>query len=260
MYSIHVTNKTPVQVYIRLEQEKLSTMSPRFYLDLNELKSGKTREILHSYLVQSGFIVIPSRQTVPFPVDVANDGSRRNMYASLCDWYGSLWTMDFVMDCMQCRCLFVRSKRLLDQIQMTSYHLLPANPVPMWIPAVQQGSCTLPSIVTVGPQGIFFNSGSPSGFNGCSSMAVVLRNNVQYGSLVLVDTGHEFIRAYTGDPLPPHAVAVSVSEPEGSLYLGRVGVNMACTISTEGGKIKSFCCESGKFQSGEILVLTNDST
>jgi len=80
----------------------------------------------------------------------------------------------------------------------------------------------------------------------------------EQGGDILCDTGHEFVRAKTGDPVPPHAVVAGVSKPEGSLYLGRVGGNMACSISTEGGKIKSFCYASEKVQSGEILVLTND--
>jgi len=58
--------------------------------------------------------------------------------------------------------------------------------------------------------------------------------------------GHEFFPAKAGDPAPPHAVVTGVSEPEGSLYLGRVGGNIPCTISTEGGNIKFFCYQSKK--------------
>jgi len=69
----------------------------------------------------------------------------------------------------------------------------------------------------------------------------------------------EFVRAKAGDPVPPHAAVTGVSEPEGSLYLGRVGENIPCTImiSTEGCNRKSFCYQSTKVQSGESLVLTN---
>ena len=75
---------------------------------------------------------------------------------------------------------------------------------------------------------------------------------------LLKDTGHEFVRAKTGDPMPPHAVVAGVSVPEGSLYLGRVGGNIPCSITTENGRIKSFCYGSNKVQNGEILLLTDD--
>jgi len=75
---------------------------------------------------------------------------------------------------------------------------------------------------------------------------------------LLSDTGHEFFRAKAGDPVPPNAVITGVAEPEGSLFLGRVGGRLPCSISTGGGCIKYFCYGSKKVQSGEILVLTND--
>jgi len=63
---------------------------------------------------------------------------------------------------------------------------------------------------------------------------------------ILRNTGREFVRAKAGDPVPPHAVIARVSEAEGSLFLGRVGRNIPCTISTEDSNIKSFCYQSQK--------------
>ena len=40
---------------------------------------------------------------------------------------------------------------------------------------------------------------------------------------LLFDTGHQLIRLKSGDPLPPNALAVGVSDPEGSLYLRGAG-------------------------------------
>ena len=58
--------------------------------------------------------------------------------------------------------------------------------------------------------------------------------------------------------MPPNAVIGGVKEPEGSLYLGRIGGKTPCSISSEKGRIKSFFYGAKKVKSGEILVLTND--
>ncbi|KAL9969799.1 hypothetical protein ACROYT_G022058 [Oculina patagonica] len=55
---------------------------------------------------------------------------------------------------------------------------------------------------------------------------------------LLKDTGHEFVRASRGDLVPPNAVIGGVSASEGTLYLGRVGGNIPCSVSTESGRIK----------------------
>lgn len=75
---------------------------------------------------------------------------------------------------------------------------------------------------------------------------------------LLKDTGHEFVRASRGDPAPPNAVIGGVNASEGTLYLGRVGGNIPCSVSIESGRIKCFCFHAGnakQVQSGEILVL-----
>ena len=63
---------------------------------------------LSPYLVRWGFSLILPGQTMPFLVDVVNDGPRK--YASnLCFAY-NLWAMDFEMNCMRYGCLFVKLK------------------------------------------------------------------------------------------------------------------------------------------------------
>ena len=82
-----------------------------------------------------------------------------------------------------------------------------------------------------------------------------------YSGDLLSDTGHEFVRASAGDDVPPDGVISGVTQPKESLHpvadLGRIGGNIPFSISTEGGKIKSFLYGSNKVQSGEILVLRN---
>ena len=202
---------------------------------------------------------------MPFAVDVANDGTRK--YASLFvfnEVVSKLWNMDYEMNCTRYGCLFVESQSRLGKV----FHLTQANPEPVWISA-KQGDALSSNIVKVGLQGGLpvYLGRSSYGSRPCSVTVTsgnqfqnwAPLNDVPYPEQsgdILRDTGHEFVRAKTGDPVPPHAVVAGVSQPEGSLYLGRVGGNMACSISTEGGKIKSFCYISQKVQSGEILVLT----
>ena len=81
---------------------------------------------------------------------------------------------------------------------------------------------------------------------------------------ILQATGHQLYRVKSGDPIPPNAVIVGVSGTEGSLYLGRGGGKIPCSVSTEDGKIKKFFYPTGdetRFESssGEILVLTKDT-
>jgi len=265
MYSVYVSNKTEMQVYIRLQHEKLSGINPNFHHELDKLKDGKEKGDLSSYLVRWGFTLIPSGQTVPFSVDVANDGPRK--YASLCVAY-NLWAMDFEMNCMRYGCLFV-TRAVVNARSM--FHFNQANPEPLWSPANKGEVAT--NFVKVGFQDgvdVFFGRCSSNGaprsvsvYCGCLDSWKPITHlplRVEKSGHILRDTGHEFVRAKAGDPVPPHGVVTGVSEPEGSLYLGRVGGHIPCTISTKDGNIKYFCHLSSQFQSGEILLLTNDST
>ena len=76
---------------------------------------------------------------------------------------------------------------------------------------------------------------------------------------LLLNTSYELVRTRIGDPVPPNAVIAGVSDSDGTLYLGRVGGNIPCAISTDGDKTKYFCFHAAgvkQVESGEIVVLT----
>ena len=258
MFSIYVTNKSPQSVYIRLQHEKLSATKPSFYHDLDKSRGNATR-----HLVQCGFFKITPDQTISFPTDQAIGGTR--MYASLYA-ESTLWIMDFEINCTRYGCLFVKSdsvRYVPIYMHAPTYHLSQGNPEPVWIRA-KKGDALPPKILKAGP-GNYFGRLSSLGtpclvtttgreINQWFPMSGDIRNSGQ----LLRDTGHEFVRAKAGDNVPPHGVISGVSEPEGSMYLGRIGGNIPCSITAEGGKIKNFLYGTKKVQSGEILVLTND--
>ena len=251
MYSIYVTNRSSQSVYIRLQHEKLSTTKPNFYHDLDSAKENATR-----HLVQCGFFEIPPYNTISFPTDQAIGGTR--MYASLYA-LSKLWIMDFEMNCTRYGCLFVKSEECYYN---TTFHLSQANPEPVWIRA--KNGDALPSNILIAGPGNFFGRLSSLG-TPCKvtktgkqiSQWITMSGDIRNNGELLRDTGHEFVRVKAGDDVPPHGVISGVSEPEGSMYLGRIGGNIPCSITAEGGKIKNFLYGTKKVQSGEILVLTN---
>ena len=253
MFNIYVTNKSLQSVYIRLQHKKLSASKPSFYHELDKTKGNATR-----HLVQYGFCLITRCQTIPFPTDQAINGTR--MYASLYA-VSSLWIMDFEINCTRYGCLFIKSE---GSDHKPTFHLYQANPEPAWIPA-KRGDRLPSNIVKASPQNYFgrrsTNEGTPCkvtiGCRGTITICDAMTDLAEYNKCeLLCDTGHEFVRAKAGDGVPPNGVISGVSAPEGSLYLGRTGGNMPCSISTEGGKIKYFLYGTKKVQSGEILVLT----
>ena len=265
MYSIYVTNKSSIGVYIRVQQQKISSTNPSFCHDLNAIQSGvvRGRGTVRTNLLQWGFCEIAPDQTITFAVDITNEGPRK--YASL--YAGSkLCNVDFEINCLRYGCLFVKGAFPGYE---GKYRLYQANPQPVWIP-VEDGQPLPTKIIKAGTTAF---CRSPR--NGEIPLKVILaRNGRQFTTIYskelsyrepsfrsgsfLSDTGHEFVPANTGDPVPPHAVIGGVSVPEGSLYLGRVGGNTPCVIEIEKGKVKSFCYDWKKVQSGEILILTND--
>ena len=257
MFSIYVTNQSSAKsVYVRLQHEKLSATKPSFYDDLDNTEDNATR-----YLVQCGFCMITQDETISFPTDQAIGGTR--MYASLYA-ESKLWIMDFEMNCTRYGCLFVKSKA--SSYWESTFHLSQANPEPVWIPA-NTGDELPSNIVKAGPQNYFgrLSTATDEGtlcqitFTGSEIDIWHSNSGITHDSgELLSDTGHEFVRAKAGDDVPPHGVMSGVSEPEGSLYLGRIGGKISCSITTEGGKIKNFLYGTKKVQSGEILVLTND--
>ena len=254
MFSIYVTNKSLQNVYIRLQHEKLSATKPTFYHEVDNTKYV----CVVGLLVQNGFCLITPNQTIPFPTDQAVGGTR--MYASLYA-VSTLWIMDFEINCTSYGCQFIKSEEFNFK---TIYKLYQANPEAFWLPAKGGNPLLFLNPVKVSPQNYFgrlsAGDGTPCTVSTCGSQINAWHTTSGFcfntGEL-LIDTGHEFVRASAGDDLPPHGVISGVCEPEGSLYLGRIGGSMPCSISTEGGKIKSFLCGPKKVQSGEILVLTD---
>ena len=250
MFSIYVTNKSSQSVHIRLQQEKLSATKPNFCHDLDSAKKNATRR-----LVQCGFFVITPNQTISFPTDQAIGGTR--MYASLYA-ESTLWIMDFEINCSRYGCLFVKSKELNCK---KTFHLSQANPEPVWVTAYNENK--LPSDFVKACPRYYFGRLLDRGGTPCQ--VTVIGSQIKQWNCTMSGTLsasgellRDIVRAKAGDDVPPHGVISGVREPEGSMYLGRIGGNVPCSITTEGGKIKNFLYGTKKVQSGEILVLTND--
>ena len=258
MYSIYVTNKSDSFVLVRLQRRSISDEHPTFIDELEDKLRAEDKNVnVSPFLVKWRFCLIPPQQTMPFSIDLAHDGPRT--FATL--FVGSrLWIMDHELNFMRYGCLFVKST---PQALAAVYHLSQANPEPVWIPA-KNGDALPANVVKAGSQAYFgrsSNGGTP-----CSVIVTgseistwdAMQGYLESSGELLSDTGHEFVRAKSGDLVPPNAVIGGATEPEGSLYLGRIGGTTPCSISSEKGRIKSFYYGSKKVQSGEILVLTND--
>lgn len=213
-------------------------------------------------LVRCGFCVIPPNSPVPFPIDVRTEGPRK--YASMCDSndQNKLWVMDYEMNCMSNGCLVVNSKSHPERACYPNQ----GNPEPQWLAASTGNPLPAATIVkadsqvcfgrisNVGPCSVSVTGGGKLGM----WVSIEGKHEAQSGE-ILLSLGHEFVRAKAGDLIPPHAVIAGITEPEGSLYFGRVGGNKPCSIISEDGKIKTFSYSGTKVQSGEILVLKNGS-
>ncbi len=292
MYNIFVTNKSSGNVYVRLQSQKISTSNESFHQDLDRLTghdntkdSLKTKSSLNSYLVRWGFRNLPEQVTMPFAAEVA-DGETR-LYASLYA-HSTLWIMDYEVNSSRYGCVFVNSKGREEQgyhsprkgyvvtrSKQYTLYLSQANPDAVWIPAKKGDHAWTTDIVNAGIDAaegkLYFGRSSFYGTEPCkvatkiadgrtviNSWQTVTGEEVSSGEL-LKDTGYELVRAKIGDPVPPNAVVGGVNDPEGTLYIGRVGGNIPCSISTEGGRIKYFYFFSGKkkqVEGGEIVVLT----
>ncbi len=173
--------------------------------------------------------------------------------------------MDYEVNCLRYGCVFVKSdlhlaSPLSAQTTETLY-LRQANPELVWM-ARKTGDTFPGGIIKAGSNavgGALFNGrSSHDGTKPCTattkadkpdSLLVYSWFSVHGEELLsgelLKDTGHEFVRASRGDLVPPNAVIGGVSASEGTLYLGRVGVNIPCSVSTESGRIKFFCFYAG---------------
>ena len=275
MYSIYITNTTIKDVYIRFRHCAISGQNSTFHCELEELAAGNdeslyTRSSVNSYLVRWGFSIIPAYETVAFAVDLNYSGPQQ--YASLYAC-GKLWIMDFEVNSKMYGCLYIKGKQ--DGGGKWLFYLKQANPQPVWIPG-KRGDILPTNIISAGSdafQGkLYFGRLSlngtrpcrvttnvPTQHNALSTWYSVVDGVEQISGELLQNTGHEFIRAKIGDLVPPNAVIGGVIDPEGTLYVGRIGGSTPCAISTENGNIKNFCfyaVEAKQVESGEIMVLT----
>jgi len=211
---------------------------------------------------------------MPFAAEVHNDNAR--MYASL---YADskLWIMDYEVNCAMYGCVSVHQKTTisLGRFVELGMYLSKTNPNPVWIPIRTGDSVSGNAIIRAGIDAVEGHCYFSRLSSGCPKPCKVTSKRVE-GELVfdrwntvsgeqasrgelLEDTGHELLRAKTGDPLPPNAVIAGVSDSDGTLYLGRVGGSIPCAVSAESDKIKYFCFYADgakQVESGEIVVLT----
>ena len=275
MYNVYVTNKSEKSVYVRLQSQMISTLNESFHHELERLTGltvdSQPQQSVNSYLVRWGFCNIPAYVTMPFAAEAHND--EPHMYASL---YApsKLWAMDYEVNCARYGCVLVEKKTAATG-QEKELYLSKTNPNPLWIPRQSGDFESGEKIITAGVDAVegelYFGRSSL----GCPKPCKVTTTTAKYQPVfnywktvsgeearsgeLLQDTGHELVRTRIGDPVPPNAVIAGVSDSDGTLYLGRVGGNIPCAISTDGVKIKYFCFHADgvkQVESGEILVLT----
>ena len=278
MYDVYVTNNQTENVYVRLKPQELSSVNPKFHQELHSLeRKGKMdKSYIQTFLVRWGFRLIPPGETVSFVTAGCSSSGGTLMYASLYA-RSELWAMDEEVDFHKFGCLFVKSHYKLRTTKARgsfSFSFRQVNPEPVWIRAHNGDNVPTNAIKSFNSSEVeYFGrlvDGEPCGVsvtanNVCSgwNSKTVYGISMPCGE-ILQATGHQLYRVKSGDPIPPNAVIVGVSGTEGSLYLGRVGGKIPCSVSTEDGKIKKFFYSTGdetgfESSSGEILVLTKDT-
>lgn len=280
MYNIYVTNTSGKSVYVRLQSQKISTVNESFHHELervtgldNPTVDSQPQQSVNSYLVRWGFCNIPANVTMPFAAEAHN--KEPHMYASLYT-PSKLWAMDYEVNCARYGCVLVEQRTaVVGNKQLQELYLSKTNPNPVWLPRRSGDVVSGNKIITAGIDAVegelYFGRSSL----GCPKPCKVTTRIDNYRSVfnywisvsgstapsgeLLHDTGHELVRTRIGDPLPPNAVIAGVSDSDGTLYLGRVGGNIPCAVSTDGDRIKYFCFHAAgvkQVESGEILVLT----
>ena len=255
--------------------QNISTLTESFHHELERLtrltEDSQPQQSVNSYLVRWGFCNIPANVTMPFAAEAHND--EPHMYASLYS-RSKLWAMDYEVNCARYGCVLVEKKTAATGQEQELY-LSKTNPNPVWIPRRSGDGVSGNNIIAAGidaVEGVLYFGRSSLG---CPKPCKVTTKTANYQSVfncwetvsggealngeLLLDTGHELVRTRTGHPLPPNAVIAGVSDSDGTLYLGRVGGNIPCAVSTDGDKIKYFCFYAAgvkQVESGEIAVLT----
>ena len=275
MYDVYVTNNQTENVYVRLKPQELSSVNPKFHQELHSLvRQGEMdKSYIQTFLVRWGFRLIPPRETMSFATVACSSSGGTLMYASL---YvrSQLWAMDEEVDFHKFGCLFVRSyytPPTVNTIGSYSFSFRQVNPEPVWIGAHEGDNIPTNAIKSSSGLHVQYFGRSVYGVPCGVSVTANYKCSRWYSQRgdqlamtsgdILQATGHQLYRVKSGDPIPPNAVIVGVSGTEGSLYLGRVGGKIPCSVSTEDGKIKKFFYPTrGKTgfesSSGEILVLT----
>ena len=280
MYNIYVTNNSEKSVYVRLQNQKISTLNERFHHELERLAGldnptvdSQPQQSVNSYLVRWGFCNIPAYVTMPFAAEAHND--EPHMYASL---YApsKLWAMDYEVNSARYGCVLVEKKVVaMGREYVQELYLNKTNPNPVWIRRKSGDVVAGVNIITAGIDSVegvlFFGRSSLGCPKPCKVTTVTANYQAVFNYWMAVSgekatsgellqyTGHELVRTRIGDPVPPNAVIAGVSDSDGTLYLGRVGGNIPCAVSTDGDRIKYFCFHAGEVkqvESGEILVLT----
>ena len=182
--------------------------------------------------------------------------------------------MDYEVNCARYGCVLVEKKTAATGQQQELY-LSKTNPNPLWIPRQSGDFVSGDKIITAGVDAVegelYFGRSSIGYPKPCKVTTTTAKHQPVFNywktvsgeearrGELLRDTGHELVRTRIGDPVPPNAVIAGVSDSDGTLYLGRVGGNIPCVVSTDGDRIKYFCFHADgvkQVESGEILVLT----
>ena len=274
MHNIHINNQSSVAAYVRLSSEKMQ-YSDSFVQKLEEelftyydrtRDLGWRKECAFSLAIGS-FCFISPNGTLSLPVENA----ATSLYISVVCYEGIVGLFNFPFDPNMYGCISINLSLYRKESEIV---LLPYNPKAAWFPAKSGDKLPTDFAVEAGvgrnvEERLYFGRMS---FSVDSSIPCAVTSSGKCGKWkvgnyegekgdLLKNTGFELIRAKRGDPVPPNAVMTGVIPTVGSLFVGRVGGNIPCYITTENGKIEDFVygihrekCYAGN---GEVMVLTS---
>ena len=275
MYNVYINSQSAFAAYVRLSSEKMQysdsyvqKLKEEILCDGTKLQKEWERECA-SFLAVGGFCFVPPKATLPFPVENA----ATSLYISviIVSYEIRLGLLNFPFDPKMYGCITVDMP--LYGLGEAKVSLLPYNPKAVWFPAKSGDKLPLDFAAEAGvgrnsQQYLYF--GRMEHDDG-SLIPCAVTGSSKWGSWMVGDcedekgdflrnTGFELIRAKRGDPVPPNAVTTGVIPTVGSLFVGRVGGNIPCYITTEDGKIQCFVYGLRKqkysVENGEVMVLT----
>ena len=273
MHSVYVNNQSSVAAYVRLSSEKMQ-LSDSYVQKLKEelldyrLDGTKEwRKQCASFLAVGGFCFILPQGTLPFPVENA----ATSLYISVVCYGSTAGLFNFPFDPKMYGCISIDLSVYRQESEIV---LLPYNPKAVRFPAKSGDKLPTDFAVEAGvgrnvEERLYFGrmsfgvgSGIPCAVTSsgkCAGKWMVGDYEDEKGDL-LKNTGFELIRAKRGDPAPNAVMTVGIPTV-GSLFVGRVGGNIPCYITTENGKIQDFVygINREKFYvgNGEVMVLTS---